>query len=75
MPDYQQSINDQYGQSDLSSIILKGLQDAGKDLNSLTIDDLSPFDQGHSGGLAATKELASLAGIVEGMTILDVGCG
>ena len=37
MPDYQQSINDQYGQSDLCSIILNALQDAGKDVNSFTI--------------------------------------
>ncbi len=75
MPDYQQSINDQYGQSDLCSIILKALQDAGKDLNSLTKEDLSSFDQFHSGGLAATKELASLAGLHEGMQVLDVGSG
>ena len=75
MPDYQQSINDQYGQSDLCSIILKALQDAGKDVNSLTIEDLTSFDQYHSGGLAATKELASLAGLLEGMHVLDVGSG
>jgi len=75
MPDYQRSINDQYGQSDLSSRILKALQDAGKDVNSLTNEDLSSFDQNHSGGLAATKELASLAGLHEGMEVLDVGSG
>ena len=75
MADYQQSINDQYGQSDLCSIILKALQDAGKDINSLTREDLSAFDQHHSGGLTATKELASLAGLLEGMQVLDVGCG
>lgn len=75
MPDYQQSINDQYGKSDLCSVILKALADAGKDVDSLTVEDLSSFDQYHSGGLAATKELASLAGIHRGMQILDVGSG
>ena len=75
MPDYQQSINDHYGQSDLSSRILKALQDAGKDINSLTREDLSSFDQFHSGGLAATKELAALAGPLEGLQVLDVGSG
>ena len=75
MPDYQQSINNQYGRSDLCSIILKGLQDAGKDVNSLTREDLSPFDEFHNGGLAATRELASLAGLREGIRVLDVGCG
>ncbi len=75
MPDYEQSINDQYGQSDLSSVILKALRDAGKDVDSLTTEDLSSFDQYHSGGLAATKELASLAGIHQEMKILDVESG
>ncbi len=75
MPDYKQSINDQYGQSDLSSVILKALRDAGKDVDALTVEDLSSFDQFHSGGLAATKELASFAGIHEGMQVLDVGSG
>ncbi len=75
MADYQQSINNQYGKSDLCSVILKALQDGGKDIDSLTVGDLSSFDQFHSGGLAATKELASLAGIHQEMKILDVGSG
>lgn len=75
MPDYKQSINDQYGQPDLSSRILKVLEDAGKDINALTRDDLSSFDQFHSGGLAATRDLASLAGLNEGMKVLDIGSG
>ena len=75
MPDYQHSINNHYGQTDLSSKILKALGDAGKDINSLTREDLSSFDQFHNGGLAATMELASLAGLREGMRVLDVGCG
>ena len=75
MPNYPRSINDQYGQPDLSSRILKALQDAGKDINSLTREDLSSFDEFHGGGLAATKELASLAGPLEGLQVLDVGSG
>lgn len=35
MPDYKQSINDHYGQSDFCSKILKASLDAGKDVNSL----------------------------------------
>ena len=75
MPSYEQSISDQYGQSDLSSKILTALQDAGKDIDSLTTNDLSSFDQHHSGGLAATRELASLVGLREGIRVLDVGSG
>lgn len=75
MSNYQQSIDDHYGQTDLSAVILDGLQQAGKDINALTLDDLSSFDQMHSGGLAGTKELASLVGLTEGIKVLDIGCG
>lgn len=75
MTDYSQMINNHYGQPDLSSKILKALQDSGKDINSLKREDLSSFDEFHNGGLAATMELASLAGLREGMRVLDVGCG
>ncbi len=75
MPDYQQSIDDHYGQSDLCNKILEALKTAGKDIDALTKEDLHSFDQFHSGGLTGTKELASLAGISEGMKVLDVGSG
>ena len=70
MTHYSQMINDHYGQPDLSSKILKALQDSGKDINSLKREDLSSFDEFHNGGLAATMELASLAGLREGMRVL-----
>jgi MPBQ/MSBQ methyltransferase len=38
-------------------------------------DGLAPLDQFHSGGIAATRELAALAGIAPGQRLLDVGCG
>ncbi len=75
MSDYQQSIDDHYGQPNLSTAILDALKTAGKDTDALTWEDLSSFDQIHSGGLAATKELAALAGITEGMKVLDIGSG
>jgi ubiquinone/menaquinone biosynthesis C-methylase UbiE len=75
MPSYEQSISDQYGQPELSARILTALQDAGKDIDSLTTNDLSSFDQYHGGGLAGTRELASLVGLREGMRVLDVGSG
>jgi SAM-dependent methyltransferase len=37
--------------------------------------DLASLDQFHTRGLAATEELAELAGISAGMAVLDVGCG
>ena len=71
MPDHQQSVNDQYGESGLCDKILDALRSGGKDIDSLTKEDLYPFDQMHGGGLTATNELASLAGIVAGMKVLD----
>ena len=75
VPDYQQSIDDHYGQYDLCNKILEALKTAGKDIDALTKEDLHSFDQFHSGGLTGTKELASLAGISAGMKVLDVGSG
>lgn len=75
MPSYEQSISDQYGQSKLSAKILTALQEAGKNIDSLTTNDLSSFDQFHGGGLAGTRELASLAELQDGMRVLDVGSG
>src|SRR4029077_6122861 len=41
----------------------------------LSPDALAPIDQFHSGGLAASRELARLAAIKPGESVLDVGCG
>jgi SAM-dependent methyltransferase len=75
MSDYTTSINSHYGQPDLSLKILAALQDAGKNVNALTRDDLAPFDEFHGGGRNSTRELASLAGVHAGMHVLDVGSG
>ena len=40
MPEYQQSIDNHYGRSNLCNIILEALKDAGKDIDSLTKEDL-----------------------------------
>lgn len=61
MSDYSTAINNQYGQPALSTRILEKLQGAGKDLDSLTLDDLAPFDQLHAGGREATRALAQTA--------------
>jgi SAM-dependent methyltransferase len=64
-----------YGSAGLSQRIVSALRKAGKSLGSLTVDDLAPLDQFHTRGLAATRELASFAGVKEGWRILDVGSG
>jgi ubiquinone/menaquinone biosynthesis C-methylase UbiE len=75
MENYGQAVNHQYGQDDLRSKILTALQKAGKDVERLTREDLSTFDEFHIGGIAETRRLASLAGLREGMRVLDVGSG
>jgi len=75
MSDYAETINSHYGQSELSAKILAALQEAGKDIDALTREDLSPVDEYHGGGLEATRKLAKLAKLREGMQVLDVGSG
>lgn len=65
-----------YGASgDPAARILDRLRAEGKDPAALTVDDLAPFDQLHSGGRDATRELARLAGIAPGSAVLDIGGG
>ncbi len=67
--------NAYWGRHDLERAILDALAVAGKDLDALTIDDLAPADQFHSGGLGATERLARLAQLRPGTRVLDVGGG
>lgn len=64
-----------YQQTGLLAKIMAGLKALGKDLNSLTQEDLAPADNFHSNGLAATKSLAQFARLPAGSRVLDVGSG
>lgn len=75
MSDYAETINKHYGQFVLSAKILTALREAGKDIDALTREDLSSFDEYHGGGLEATRELAQIAELREGLQVLDVGSG
>ena len=55
--------------------ILEALAGAGRNVDALTIDDLAPTDQFHSGGKDATLRLARVAGARPGLRVLDVGGG
>ncbi len=70
-----QHIDAHYSPDDLGGRILAALRAAGKDPDALTPDDLSPFDQFHTGGKDATLALARLADIQPGAHVLDVGGG
>jgi SAM-dependent methyltransferase len=64
-----------YSPNDLYNSIIDGLNQIGKDLAQITIDDLQPVDEFHIRGDTATRELIKLAGFTSDMHILDVGCG
>ncbi len=64
-----------YEQRGLLERILAGLKALGKDLDTLTHEDLAPADEFHSAGRAATRSLAELARIPPGSRVLDVGSG
>lgn len=67
--------NAYWGRDGLERAILDALAAAGKNTDALTVDDLAPADQFHSGGKGATERLARLAELRPGMRVLDVGGG
>lgn len=71
----QRSVGDHYRRDGLVEKILEALRAAGKDPGTLTTEDLTPVDQFHTRGRAATLDLARLAGITPGTRVLDVGGG
>jgi len=75
VPQYAESLNQHYAPTDIAARILERLQQAGKDLDKLTRDDLAAFDEFHGGGRESTRELARLAALAPGMQVLDIGSG
>jgi len=72
---YQDSLNDHYGQPDLSGKIRQAFDRLGITPEEVTREDLANLDEIHIRGLDATLELGKLAGLKPGMCVLDVGCG
>ncbi len=64
-----------YGVGGLLSTISKALRDEGLEPPSVTVDDLAPVDSFHLRGRESTTELAELAELEPGRTVIDVGCG
>ena len=68
-------IHSYYSSSDLYNRIIAGLNEIGKELSKITLEDLHPVDEFHIRGTVATKELIQLSDFTSNMHILDVGCG
>jgi MPBQ/MSBQ methyltransferase len=61
--------------SSMENKILTALENAGKNVDQLTVDDLAPIDEFHIQGREATANLASLLNLQPNFHVLDVGSG
>jgi ubiquinone/menaquinone biosynthesis C-methylase UbiE len=68
-------IEQHYGRPGLLDHILTALQEAGMDLDNLSIDDLAPIDELHSRRRQATADLAAMLAPSAGEHVLDIGSG
>jgi len=75
MTDVLDGVRDHYRATGLTERLRTALTAFGPDEQRLTPQQLATLDQFHTRGLAATVELAKLAGIAADMSVLDVGSG
>ena len=75
MSDIEARIDKHYGRGWIMQKIEAGLRAAGKDLDSLTVDDFAPIDEFHTRGRESTLEVAGLANLRSSDLVVDVGCG
>jgi sarcosine/dimethylglycine N-methyltransferase len=75
MIDVLAGVRDHYSASGLTERLKTALAALGPEEQQLTPQQLATLDQFHTRGLAATVELAKLAGLTADMSVLDVGSG
>jgi sarcosine/dimethylglycine N-methyltransferase len=75
MIDVLEDVRDHYRATGLTGRLKTALLALGPEDRHLTPQELANLDQFHTRGLAATADLAKLAGITAGMSVLDVGSG
>ena len=75
MTDVLDGVRDHYRSPGLTERLKTALMAFGPEHQRLTPLQPGPLDQFHTRGLAATTELARLAGITADMAVLDVGSG
>ena len=75
MTDVLETVRDHYRATGLTERLKTVLAVLGPEDQPLTPQQLGALDQFHTRGLAATAELAKLAGITADMSVLDVGSG
>ena len=75
MSDVLDGVRDHYHATGLTERLKTALSALGPENQRLTPQQLGTLDQFHTRGLAATAELAKLAGITADVSVLDVGSG
>src|SRR5438876_1258688 len=75
LTDVLHGVRDHYRAAGLTERLKTALIALGPEDQRLTPQQLAALDQFHTRGLAATAELAKLAGITADMSVLDVGSG
>ncbi len=69
------AVDRHYGFGGIMEMIEVGLELTGKNLDSLTVDDLASIDEDHTRGRESTLEVTQLATLKASDLVLDVGCG
>ena len=64
-----------YSGSGMAERLLSALTGEGMDIDVLSWDRLTSFDQFHTRGLSATRDQAALATPEPGEKVIDIGCG
>ncbi|HVH76157.1 MAG TPA: methyltransferase domain-containing protein [Stellaceae bacterium] len=75
MTDVLDGVRDHYRSTGLTERLKTALTAFGPEEQRLTPPQLAALDQFHTRGLAATADLARLAGITADMSVLDIGSG
>jgi sarcosine/dimethylglycine N-methyltransferase len=75
MTEVLDDVRGHYRATGLTERLSAALMALGPEDQRLTPEQLGALDQFHTSGLAATAELAKLAGITADMSVLDVGSG
>ena len=71
----EENVSRHYQNDRLLESIKIGLEKLGKDINSITIEDLAPVDEFHIGGRVATEHLLAQLNLSPKAHVLDIGCG
>lgn len=71
----EKNVAQHYATSELLKRIDDAITQVGADPENLTIEDLKPVDEFHTGGIEATNALLDQLEITPDMVVVDLGCG